>query len=112
MERLTNDQLEAIRKRAEAATEGPWETALLEDGWHVMHDGMIVAEMYRKEAEDAEFIAHARTDIPKLLAEIERLRKFEKKVTSPLDVEGVAEDGTVVKLKNVVFDFSGGGDGE
>lgn len=109
---LTNAEIEAIRKRAQAATEGPWQLADTYDGaWILDSDDDIISGTVSRIV-DAEFIAHARTDIPKLLAEIERLRKFEKKVTSPLDVEGVAEDGTVVKLKNVVFDFSGGGDSE
>lgn len=66
-------ELDAVRQRIETATEGPWDTAKLASGWHVMYDGYIVAEIYRNEVENAEFIAHAREDIPKLLAEIDRL---------------------------------------
>ena len=70
-QRLTPAQLEAIRKRAEAATEGKWFTDDAE--LYVSADGYVeVAEAYEKA--DAEFIAHSREDIPALLAEVERLR--------------------------------------
>lgn len=47
---LTQDDLNMIKERAEKVTHGPWYA-------------------------DAEFIAHAREDIPRLVAEIERLRE-------------------------------------
>lgn len=74
MERLTAEQIEAIRNRAEAATEGPWNYGFAY--------GIIVesktTEVVAEECgviryPDAEFIAEARTDIPALLAEVERL---------------------------------------
>lgn len=82
---LTNEQLEAIRKRAEAATKGATPE------WYVDEDykdtvrcswsGALIAHSIPTEA-DAEFIAHAREDVPALLslvaqqqAEIERLKK-------------------------------------
>jgi hypothetical protein len=70
--RLNAEELEAIRKRTEdtsferAYVKGdPWK------GYEVRNDGngMVVAETSTKV--DAEFIAHAREDVPKLLAEIE-----------------------------------------
>jgi hypothetical protein len=76
--RLNDEELEAIRKRAEAATEGPWEYV---GGVHKLiytHTptyrvaNIIVEEL--SEEPDGEFIAHARQDVPKLLAEIERLK--------------------------------------
>lgn len=77
---LTQEQLEAIRKRAEAAFNGPWH---LEERWSGLTsvvgrypfeiDGTFgVADCLRNQ--DAEFIAHAREDIPALLAEVERLQ--------------------------------------
>ena len=75
---LSKKEIEAIRKRAEAASEGPWWAS---DGLYVVNnltgdsyewDADFVAETERES--DADFIAHARTDIPKLSAEIERMR--------------------------------------
>ena len=90
--RLTTEQLEAIRKRAEKATEGPWSVfskddernigttwahPQLRDSLPVVTLGVHVKEphhrVYIKEA-DADFISAAREDIPLLLAEVERLR--------------------------------------
>ena len=73
MSKLSEKEIEAIRKRAEMATEGPWQ----KDGAIDIHspNGTEVAAAWGGYA-DQEFIAHAREDIPKLLAEIERLRKI------------------------------------
>jgi hypothetical protein len=91
----TNEKTEpldttAIRARAEAATEGPWEqrqNAPTMSGavWHLRRAGQpgvraMVTE-YQHGSANAEFIAHARTDVPALCdaldearQEIERLR--------------------------------------
>lgn len=72
--------LAAIQARADAATEGPWETmraGLL--GTRVVHvdgewEGIVPAEFITmvtpalKKFDDALFMAHARTDVPALLA--------------------------------------------
>lgn len=68
--------VEAIKAREAAATKGPW--------WQGPHYRCDVDSpvgnvrsfaVFTEQAErDAEFIAHARTDIPALLAEINRLR--------------------------------------
>lgn len=81
MTTIITTQLEAIRKRADAATAGPW---FADEGpehgccWdtsitvHDAHEGPK-GQRYRnaKVAEsnetDAAFIAHARTDVPRLL---------------------------------------------
>ena len=97
--------LDAIRARAEAASEGPWEC----NAYHVFMDGRAQVRiahpgrpgvlMGTMLGSDAEFIAHARTDIPALLARIAELeaadtenrRIFAKYVgelhTALLDVE-------------------------
>lgn len=66
--------LEDIRKRAEAATYGGWSFVFKEDFITDDNDGDVVfsLDMYRKE--DAQFIAHARTDVPALLATIAEVR--------------------------------------
>ena len=70
MNRLTTQELEAIRKRAEQATEGPWDYS--EEYFIGSRSEVVeVGEAYIDA--DAEFIANAREDIPKLLAEVEAL---------------------------------------
>jgi hypothetical protein len=97
---MTPDQLAAIEARAQAATEGPWESlragmlgtrVVRVDGeW----DGLVPDEFITmvtpalRKFDDADFIAHARTDVPALLAlvreqraAIERVRALHKPFT-------------------------------
>ena len=80
-----SDRLNEIRARAEAATPGPWvaygNTVEQEKtGWHTVVGTEMTGQAYMAyerlttKNEDAIFIAHAREDIPYLLAEVERLR--------------------------------------
>jgi hypothetical protein len=106
MNRLTNEELAAIRKRAEKATPGPWvnmgvsvATAHPEyqevSRWYngtsndvcSLNDGEYIVSG-NAEA-DADFIAHARTNIPKLIAEVERLHANRDKAV--LAIEGICE---------------------
>lgn len=88
---LTREELEAIKARMSLATPGPWEVLHPEapedfDGpypkWRGVigpsPDAVIVekcgGEGYTDSILNADFIAHARTDIVSLLSEVERLR--------------------------------------
>jgi hypothetical protein len=82
--RLNAEELEVIRKRAEEATPGPWKCGGDKFGDIVVYspecrgfhnNGGEVAGLNYGSDPDAGFIAHAREDVPKLLAEIERLRR-------------------------------------
>lgn len=77
---MTQEQLDAIQGRVDGATRGPW--GCYGDGAHEVFDageysdgdrGEVVAAVIDK-LSDAVFIAHAREDVPALLAEVERLR--------------------------------------
>ena len=79
-EPMTQEQLDAIRERVDDTTRGPWDC--YGNGAHEVFDageyddgdpGELVAPVVTK-LSDAEFIAHARTDVPALLAEVDRLR--------------------------------------
>jgi hypothetical protein len=82
---VTPDQLAAIRERCEAALEGPWmvdadnpQIVMAPDNPPSTFDGFLIARIISPDAAqvdaDADFIAHARDDVPALLAEVERLR--------------------------------------
>lgn len=85
--------LEEIEARANAATDGPWWAWDRGVGWHIAlgtpkdvddwgHPSHLLPEGFRTDISrqaDAEFIAHARTDIPKLIEEVRRLRTQLKK---------------------------------
>ena len=73
--------LDDIKKRAENATEGPWgssddggeyRSAYVETTWSVDGENAEPITDYLKPA-DAEFIAHSRTDVPKLVAALEAM---------------------------------------
>jgi hypothetical protein len=88
---LTNNDLDEIEQRATAATPGPWE-AFIEERHAIGGDSFIRTgglddnqpDMYVSQyhgatsvkvpAADLDFIANARQDIPRLVAEIRRLR--------------------------------------
>ena len=109
-ERLTDEQLAAIRARADVATPGPWtwrggnlvtlnDTAsrsssmgrcvLAIDGEATSINDLVEWE-YVREAEDAEFIAASREDIPALLAHIDELEYIVRKLAA---LHPIAEDG-------------------
>ena len=63
---MTEDELTEIAHRASAARSGPW-VSYVEGRDHHGGAGVPIA--------DQDFIASARQDIPRLVAEIRRLRK-------------------------------------
>jgi hypothetical protein len=82
-EPLSNEHLNEVRRRCDAATSGPWISSV-EGRDHMSGDSVIIRgvdgaeeDLYLIGAieEDQDFIAHARQDIPLLLDEIARLRK-------------------------------------
>lgn len=96
-----SDRLEEIKARAEKATPGPWsaddehgDIPGAERAWCVSkitesgdysHDIAYLSTdcadpIGTQETADAEFIAHAREDIPWLVAEVERLREYEGQI--------------------------------
>lgn len=91
-EPMTDEELQACRERAEAATPGPWKVSrvpfderkgtdevcdLVNDTWVVTRVGFL-----RDFRSDAKFIAHAREDVPRLLATIDALKKDTAQISS------------------------------
>lgn len=71
---MTNEELDAIEARANAASEGPWTAEY--DGAILpadSHPPVIYSDGDMTDA-DREFVAAARDDVPKLVAEVRRLR--------------------------------------
>ena len=81
---LTSEEIAKIWLRCEAATKGPW-VSYVEGRDHLSGSNFIMTgegdcrgediELTGATVADQDFIAHAREDIPRLLIEIERLKK-------------------------------------
>jgi len=80
---LEDAELEAIHRRCENATSGPWRS-FIEGRDHTSGSSFIMTgssesrckniELCGATTADQDFIAHARQDIPRLLAEVARLK--------------------------------------
>jgi len=70
----TNQQLDEIAARHEAATEGPWEAVDATDSCTTLIRARSRAVGRVSSVADAEFVAHAPADVDFLLAEVRRLR--------------------------------------
>jgi hypothetical protein len=76
---LTDEYLAQVQRRADAATAGPW-ISFVEGRDHTsgssfVRTSSIDIELSGATVADQDFIAHARDDVPLLLAEIRRLRE-------------------------------------
>lgn len=82
---LSDLELEAIRRRCDGATPGPWRS-FVEGRDHTSGSSFIMTgsgnnrgndiELSGATTADQDFIAHARQDIPRLLDEIARLKRL------------------------------------
>jgi hypothetical protein len=79
---LTGDEIEAIKARCEQATAGPWRSFIEKRDKFSGSDFIrtAVEDIYLSGATiaDYDFIAHARQDIPRLIAEMELLRSINR----------------------------------
>jgi len=86
-------ELDAIKARADAATEGPWEADQFgaamngRDSWHVRSSGKPGVQVFLNGtlAKDAEFIAAARSDVPRLVAALEAVLRQVDEAILPED---------------------------
>lgn len=92
MTRLTTQEIEAIRKQAELASTGPWEYDASYGNITAPYNDIASDVRYP----DAEFIANAREDIPKLLAEVERLKSVIRHVNDCAEEFYEYENGVYV----------------
>lgn len=106
--------LDAIRARTAAASPGPWQPDVklvrrggrggvhsVEQLW-VDSPGRCVCNVglaeYAAVEHDAVFIAHAREDVPALIAEVERLREREKNLTGAYETAWAHHEERVRQL--------------
>lgn len=77
---MNQEQLNAIKQRAEKAEEGMWYLGKKSPNGlnNIGVKGYMIGQIF--DDADAEFIAHAREDVPALVAEVERLREALTKI--------------------------------
>ena len=68
---MTIEQLQEIKARLNKTTDTIWRTNMHNE--ILTSNGVRIGQMIR--VQDAEFVIHAREDVPALIEEIERLRK-------------------------------------
>ena len=76
---LSDEYLEQVERRLRVATAGPW-TSFVEGRDHTSGSSFIRTsgddiELLGGSVADQDFIAHARQDVPLLLAEVRQLRE-------------------------------------
>lgn len=109
---MTSEELQAIKERVAKATAGPWEWRVdCYDFW-LASNHFTVADSFgyddgdstiRVSKADAEFIAHARQDVPTLVAEVERLKNgLQYLINFPTHIHG---DKTIKKMKSTARDI-------
>ena len=81
---MTDIDLKEIEAREEAASKGAWKLSDIHDGESIYDsDGNLVCAIgqsywgpdRRRSEDNFKFIVHARTDVPRLIAEVRRLRR-------------------------------------
>lgn len=135
MEGAMNTHVSDIEARAEAATKGPWQRSHFVDGPHyrgvseekkqewracerytIRGPGVvgtpecnIVLSFGRAEEADLDFIAHAREDIPYLLAELKAKEETLAAVRATSQRHGAASSASVQNLLDDLYaDLKGG----
>ena len=103
--------IQAIREREQKATKGPWITTKTPNSVSVashsehnriyisLRDPVCLPETFKRQKDDADFIAHSRQDIPDLLALVYRAREIIERMIGwiPIDYDMQAqnEEGVV-----------------
>ena len=96
---LTDAELGAIEARCAAATPGPWRS-WIEGRDHTSGDSVITSRAHdiylspppsHAAPHDQDFIAAARQDIPRLIAEVRRLRRLLHESADHMTVEDAGE---------------------
>ncbi|WP_025114402.1 hypothetical protein [Lysinibacillus fusiformis] len=96
---MNQEQLNAIKERVAKATPGPWESEETTEG-HIdifnPNEDYAICQTGNETYDclndgDPEFIKHSITDVPALVAEVERLHKALEKI---MEVEAPIMEGT------------------
>lgn len=98
---MTQERLDAIRERVDASS-APWMPAKPDEVYRA-EDGKQVA--WNLDPEDVDLIAHAPDDLADLLAEVQRLKRFESIVSWRYGdtTDGKTRDAMVEKAARTLY---------
>ncbi|NGQ95440.1 hypothetical protein G3578_09770 [Brevibacillus sp. SYP-B805] len=112
-DRPTPEVIAAIRERAERATPGPWRWSnakvlngkydFVPQGSYLADTLIMFGDTYENGEHDAEFIAHARTDIPRLLDALEAAYERERKLIDALRWYAKTDNWTEGRLTRIEY---------
>ena len=108
---ITGAELDALQALADAATSGPWLYQDYFSNVYTDYTGITVhiAKCNSQQIDNgvseadanAKFIADARVAVPRLIAEVRRLRAFREHVAGMLCVPGASDEGIFRTLKPI-----------
>ncbi len=104
---MTRKEAEATRKRAEAATAGPWQARFLYRVFqcarkHAGEDKLMVSGSPEQDRVDCEHMAHARTDVPALVAALEKAWRDKEFVANKLAQLGKSSLEQITILRSLI----------
>lgn len=88
MQAKLEDRIKEIQARVDKATEGPWE----QNQENVVAKGYTLFFTYMSHRNDAKFIAHARQDIPYILAALQEAQAKIVKLENRLQISPYGDD--------------------
>lgn len=95
---LSDEQLEEIENRANAATGGPWK--IVEESRKYFMNDLLYGEGDFDKESNLNFIAEARTDIPNLIETIKELKKENEALKRPWIAVFDEFQGINIRLRN------------
>lgn len=100
---MNAEQLNAIKEREAKATPGPWEAKGLQslsyarvEKRETKYESKIIVEALNND--NIEFIAHAREDVPALVAEVKRLNTVKHRLNSDVELYRKQYEGAQIQL--------------
>jgi hypothetical protein len=111
---MSDEQLQEIEARANAARQGPWGQIVMTQQWYPELESygmpnlalLCFPESYELTEADQEFIAAAREDVPALVAEVRRLKA---ELGRPFDADAYSLPVSTGEAETLKVKLVGGG---
>ena len=105
---MTDAELNEIETRASLATAGPWKSNYKRHDVYGPND-KHVCHFFEESYIDAEFIAAAREDVPRLVAEVRRLKEEAGGLQHNLELM-LIDNEQLIRMLDAISDYAEGAD--